>query len=263
MFSTGARSSSSGMPSNASSNGAVSNSSRKHLTGNRTSSELSRKHNGYNPNPLAPLRPSALCLDSSGNRSTPGGSAYRKMQESFASNTTTTTTSLEDSQETRLNSHSQSDENNFVTFVAEVNNNNTYNYDIPSDSDEESPGVSGTVVQDTQDFNETQIVLPAATQPASTQSSGPPEWENIPPDAVIKQLKSLSPEILYSSRLREFYKSYPIWAKMTPEQKNKSVAWYRTLPVEVQGIYRFLLFFGYKLICFSFLIFPFFSNHNF
>jgi hypothetical protein len=93
---------------------------------------------------------------------------------------------------------------------------------------------SGSVVEETQ---QTTAVLPP-----STKSTSPPEWGDLPPAAVIKQLKQLTPEVLYSCRLREFYKSYPSWERMTPEQKNKTLAWFHTLPAEVKGKY-FLFFF--------------------
>ena len=171
------------------------------------------------------------------------------MQQSFASSTSNVsaaTSTPEDSQATRLNSQP---EDNFIDFVNDVNVVNEAGGDVPSDSDDSSLMGSGSVVEETQ---QTTVVLPPPTQ-----STSPPEWGDLPPATVIKRLKQLTPEVLYSCRLREFYKSYPRWEKMVPEQKNKSLAWFRTLPVEVQGIYLFLLMFVLSLIMFSF---PFFSN---
>ena len=92
---------------------------------------------------------------------------------------------------------------------------------------------TGTVVGESLD-----VSLPGPSQQC-TQSTSPPEWEDIPPDVVIKRLKAIPPDVTSSLRIRDFYKSYPSWEKMTQEQKNKAVAWYRTLPHDIQGKFLF------------------------
>ncbi len=64
-----------------------------------------------------------------------------------------------------------------------------------------------------------------------------PEWENIPPDVIIHCLKAITPDVLSSLGMREFYKSYPIWQKMTIYQHNRAIAWFHQLPEEIQDRY--------------------------
>lgn len=68
----------------------------------------------------------------------------------------------------------------------------------------------------------------------------PPEWDNIPPDMVIRSMKALKPEILQGAGLRDYFKSYPSWEKMKPEQRNKSLSWFRSLPDHLQGLFLFV-----------------------
>jgi len=42
---------------------------------------------------------------------------------------------------------------------------------------------------------------------------------------------------------REFYKSYSSWEKMTMDQRNKALSYFRSLPEEVQGMYAFSFIF--------------------
>jgi hypothetical protein len=60
---------------------------------------------------------------------------------------------------------------------------------------------------------------------------------------IIRCLKAITPDVLSSLGMGEFYKSYPIWQKMTIDQRNRAIAWFRQLPKEMQG--RFLYFFLY------------------
>jgi hypothetical protein len=69
-----------------------------------------------------------------------------------------------------------------------------------------------------------------------------------PPDVIIHCLKAITPDVLSSLGMREFYKSYPIWQKMTIYQHNRAIAWFHQLPEEIQD--RFL----YTFFCFSLLI---------
>jgi hypothetical protein len=53
---------------------------------------------------------------------------------------------------------------------------------------------------------------------------------------VVKRLKALNKDQLKELGLREFYKSYGSWDKMTSEQRNKAVSYFRALPEETQGM---------------------------
>jgi hypothetical protein len=75
---------------------------------------------------------------------------------------------------------------------------------------------------------------------SASPNVGPPEWGNINPDVIIKRCKTIPVDTLRSYGVGDFYKSYPCWDKMTQEQKNKSLAWFRSLPDGVQGIFIFL-----------------------
>lgn len=70
----------------------------------------------------------------------------------------------------------------------------------------------------------------------SPPSSPIREWEGSQPDAVMKRLKSITKDKLESIGRREFYKSYMSWERMTVEQRNKTVSYFRSLPVELQGL---------------------------
>jgi hypothetical protein len=58
------------------------------------------------------------------------------------------------------------------------------------------------------------------------------EWEDIWPSKVIRCLKAIPANILSSLGMREIYK-YPAWHKMTCDQRNRAIAWFRQLPEEV------------------------------
>jgi hypothetical protein len=76
------------------------------------------------------------------------------------------------------------------------------------------------------------VPLPAL-QPSSTL---PPEWKGVNPDALMKCIKLLKSEVLQPLGLREFYKSYSTWEKMSIDQGNKALAWFRHLPEQLQGV---------------------------
>lgn len=63
------------------------------------------------------------------------------------------------------------------------------------------------------------------------------EWDNCNPDFVMKRLKLITKEELASVGRREFYKSYVCWEKMTLDQRNKSLSWFRGLPDNLKGKY--------------------------
>jgi hypothetical protein len=63
--------------------------------------------------------------------------------------------------------------------------------------------------------------------------------------------------------LKEFYKSYFSWEKMTNDQKNKTLSYFQALPEELQGMSLVLLlqfFLIHFINLFSFFFFSFFSS---
>ena len=63
-----------------------------------------------------------------------------------------------------------------------------------------------------------------------------PEWDGCNPDFIMKRMKAIPRLELQSWGKREFYQSYLSWEKMTPDQRNKALSYFRGLPEEVQGI---------------------------
>jgi hypothetical protein len=75
-------------------------------------------------------------------------------------------------------------------------------------------------------------------------SSGvPSDWSDVSPNHIMARLKLLKQEVLEQHNLRPFYKSYSNWEKMTGEQRNKSVAWFRKLPEPLKGKFSDVLYF--------------------
>lgn len=158
------------------------------------------------------MRPSALLFDASDGQSGPGGLGYRNMQDQFSTATTSRNQfeapsssgyrPEDDSQATTLN--------DFAGYACEQSKvvQDAHESDLDSLLDG-----TGTVVGESLD-----VSLPGPSQQC-TQSTSPPEWEDIPPDVVIKRLKAIPPDVTSSLRIRDFYKSYPSWEKMTQEQK--------------------------------------------
>jgi len=95
-----------------------------------------------------------------------------------------------------------------------------YNNIINGDDD------NNNIIDDDDDNNNSQ----------SASTYAPADWENASPDVVLAKLKQIKPEVFERFGLRPFYKSYIYWEKMTGEQRNKAVAWYRKLSPEIQGI---------------------------
>jgi len=63
-----------------------------------------------------------------------------------------------------------------------------------------------------------------------------PEWDGCNPDSVVKSLKVLDKDQLKELGIREFYKSYGSWEKMSIEQRKKVVSYFRALPDEIQEL---------------------------
>jgi hypothetical protein len=64
-----------------------------------------------------------------------------------------------------------------------------------------------------------------------------PEWDGCNPVSILRCLKSIPKPDLEAISKREFYKSYYSWAKMTMDQCNKTLSYFHSLPIDMQGMY--------------------------
>jgi hypothetical protein len=89
------------------------------------------------------------------------------------------------------------------------------------------------------------------------ESGAIPEWAGCTQDAIMKRMKAIEKDQLKDLGLKEFYKSYFSWEKMTNDQKNKTLSYFRALPEELQGMSLVLLlhFFLNFILFISFLLF--------
>jgi len=88
------------------------------------------------------------------------------------------------------------------------------------------------------------ILANITNAPNPTQSTlDIPEWDGCHPDFFMKRMKAIPRHDLESWGKREFYKSYSSWEKMTMDQRNKALSYFRSLPEEVQGMYAFSFIF--------------------
>jgi len=53
---------------------------------------------------------------------------------------------------------------------------------------------------------------------------------------VADTVMEMEPDLEAISK-REFYKSYYSWAKMTMDQRNKTLSYFHSLPIDMQGMY--------------------------
>jgi translation initiation factor 2 beta subunit (eIF-2beta)/eIF-5 len=80
-----------------------------------------------------------------------------------------------------------------------------------------------------------------------------PEWDGLNPDFIIKRMKAIPKLELQSWGKREFYKSYS--DKLSMEQRNKTLSYFRSLPQEVQGnVFNGVFFFHFYFIQLSILL---------
>jgi hypothetical protein len=123
------------------------------------------------------------------------------------------------------------------------NASHTEDEDREADFDDEDLVVPESQAQDAVEV----AVLPFQRNQQQQQKDDsipvPPEWEGVSPDMVLKSLKALKADVLQPAGLREYYKSYPSWAKMKPDQRNKALSWFRSLPDNLQGLFYSLLIF--------------------
>jgi hypothetical protein len=62
-----------------------------------------------------------------------------------------------------------------------------------------------------------------------------PEWDGCSPDLIIKAMKALDKEELQCLGQREFYKCYGSWEKLSLDQRNKTISYFRSLSEDIQG----------------------------
>lgn len=93
-----------------------------------------------------------------------------------------------------------------------------------------------------QPFNDMTNLCSTTPSPnASSESGAIPEWAGCTQDAIMKRMKAIDKDQLKDLGLKEFYKSYFSWEKMTNDQKNKTLSYFRALPEELQGMSVVLL----------------------
>jgi len=68
----------------------------------------------------------------------------------------------------------------------------------------------------------------------SSNSSTSNEWQSIDPDIIIEKLKALN-EGVFGANKKALPKSYSKWDKLTADQRNKAVAWFKLLNPETQS----------------------------
>lgn len=84
------------------------------------------------------------------------------------------------------------------------------------------------------------LVKPWQRTATTTQENIPTDFDGVHNDFILKRLKELKPELLADLNLKSFYKSYSVWQKLTDDQKNKTVSYFRKLPLQLRGKYLFL-----------------------
>ncbi len=176
----------------------------------------------------------------------PGSSGYRSVLNTYSTLNNGTLRPEEDSQATRLNTPP----NDYVSPLG-----NGYS---PTDDVEQQPA-SLTTVPETllpRQFSRTSLLAehyhdgdnvesqrtvhnreePPQRNLEDSGNDGtlPPEWEDISPDVMIRCLRAIPSRALVDIGMKDFYKSYPSWSKMTADQRNRAIAWFRQLPDEMQ-----------------------------
>jgi len=153
---------------------------------------------------------STVFVDNTNFHSTPGALGYRQMQQSFISAPSSirpssrraSSATVDDSQATTLNSPEEFHDEEAQAQPHYQNNENGEEGIDDSDS-------IGSIVADTQQY--------ASVASIQMQSANPPEWENISLNVIIKRLKAISPDTISSLKMRDYYKLYPTWDKMTQD----------------------------------------------
>jgi len=101
----------------------------------------------------------------------------------------------------------------------------------------DSPTVATGLMALSRPDNRSRVLANVTNLPNGAQSTMDiPEWDGCNPNFIMKRMKAIPRLELQSWGKREFYKSYSSWEKMTPDQRNKALSYFRGLPEEVQGI---------------------------
>jgi hypothetical protein len=76
------------------------------------------------------------------------------------------------------------------------------------------------------------------------------EFDGVPPNDVMNCLKGIKTDVLTRhSVAKAFYKSYSNWEKMNQKQKNKTLAYFRKLLQQLQGIFLSYVFLSSGFPC--------------
>jgi hypothetical protein len=86
---------------------------------------------------------------------------------------------------------------------------------------------------------------------SDVSENNPPDFDGVNPDFVLHCLKLLKSELLAQIKAKAFYKLYSIWQKLSEDQWNKTLSYFRKLPAELRGL--FIIF--YYLFLLSILLF--------
>jgi hypothetical protein len=148
----------------------------------------------------------------------PGNSGYRSVLNTYS--TLNNVRPEEDSQETRLNTPPTEYVSPLVT-----------GYSPGADPDQEP---SQTTVPDSVLPRQLSLLADQCRDDCGNDCMLPPEWDDILPDVMIRCLRAIPSRALIDVGMKDFYKSYPTWNKMTADQRNRAIAWFRQLPDEMQ-----------------------------
>jgi hypothetical protein len=102
---------------------------------------------------------------------------------------------------------------------------------INSSDDENVEGLRYTSARPSNNSN----VLGNVTNLPTMSLHDIPEWDGCNPNFILKRLKAIPKIELQSIGKREFFKSYYSWEKMSLDQRNKTLSYFRSLPEDWQG----------------------------
>ncbi len=78
------------------------------------------------------------------------------------------------------------------------------------------------------------------TQATTANADIPQDFEGVDPDYIMDRTKLIRPDILTMLKMKPFYKSYSSWEKLSADQKNKALSFFRKLPAALRGMDKFL-----------------------
>jgi hypothetical protein len=186
-----------------------------------SSSDSRRFSTSSNTSSRAPLRNVTTAFTNNATYNAmiaPGNSGYRSVLNTYS--TLNNVRPEEDSQETRLNTPPTEYVSPLVT-----------GYSPGADPDQEP---SQTTVPDSVLPRQLSLLADQCRDDCGNDCMLPPEWDDILPDVMIRCLRAIPSRALIDVGMKDFYKSYPTWNKMTADQRNRAIAWFRQLPDEMQ-----------------------------